>query len=83
MKETLILPTQCVCVCVWFVMILTINARYSPLSIINWLVFVMETLCVFYNVGTEFLNMFQIRDGKICQKARKHHNILGARVDKM
>ena len=69
----------CACACVWFVMILTINIHYSPLSIINWLVFVIETLCAFCNVGAEFLNMVQTRGGQICHKARKHHKILGAR----
>jgi hypothetical protein len=49
------------------------------LSITNWLVFVVETLCVFCNVGTEVLNMVQIRGGQICHKARKHHKILGAK----
>ena len=60
-------------------MILILNTRYSPLSKINWLVFVMEKLCAFCNVGNAFLNMVQIRGGQICHKAKKHHKILGTR----
>jgi len=55
------------------VVILTINIHYSPL------VFVMGTLCDFYKVGAEFLNMVRVRGAQICHKARKHHKILGAR----
>ena len=44
---------------VWFVMIITINIHYSPLSIINWLMFVMETLCAFCNVEANFKIWFR------------------------